>query len=79
MLMEEMGRAVQFHYGRKTPLTKLWHAVDCKMHSEFIDIIMWEKYVLESVKDDIQEVEPQSLAGRSDVKEQGKKRNQIVA
>lgn len=38
-----MERAVQFHSGRKTPLIKLWHAVDWKMHSEFIDSIMWEK------------------------------------
>lgn len=57
MLMEEMGREVQFHCGRKTPFIKLWHAVDCKMHSEFIDIVTWEKCVLESMQDDIQEVE----------------------
>lgn len=57
---------------RKISLIKLWHAIDCKMHSEFIDVTVC---VLKSMIYGIRKVEPKSLANGLGVEEQGKKRS----
>lgn len=43
-------------------LSKLWCAIDCKTHSEFIDVVVC---VLESKNYGNQRVKPKSLANRS--------------
>lgn len=34
------GEGGQILLKKKIPLIKLWRAIDCKMHSEFIDVVI---------------------------------------